>query len=394
MEYSHAFHRIDATMFNHLMKTMSSPDLLNFGGGSPDPDTFPSRELSLIAERLIRDQGASILQYGPARGIPSFIEAYLQYLYQFRAITATEDQILIVNGGSQGIDLACQVLFNPGDTVLVEAPTYLSVYMMFSKMNIKCVPVEMDQDGIVIPDLVQKIEQFQPKALYIIPTFQNPTGTVLSLDRRKQIVALAFERGMYILEDDPYYDLRYEGEHLPCLKKLDRFGRVILINSFSKIISPGLRIGGVCASKSIIAAMMTIKQGSDMHTPNLNQGICAEYILGGNLQAHLRDVVDRNKMKLSIMLDAMATCFPASACYRKPNGGLFLWVSLPSEISIDTLLPAAIEKHRVAFIPGSAFFYEQNIRNNYMRLNFACPAMEEIPKGIETIGKLLKECES
>ena len=375
-------------MFSHLMESMSTPGLINFGGGSMDSALLPSQELSDLSARLLTDDGARLLQYSAAQGLPEMLDAHLQYLAEYRSLKAEREELLIVNGGTQGIDLACQTILNEGDTVLVEKPTFLVIFMLLQRLNVRCVGVETDEDGMMPEDLQEKMERYHPKMLYVIPTFQNPSGAVTSLQRRREIYTLAQRYDVCVLEDDPYYDLRYEGKPLPMLKSMDEDGRVISLSSFSKIISPGLRVGAVCAPQRIAAAMTAVKQGCDMHTPGLNQALCAEYVHSGALRGHLERICAANREKRDRMLANIRRCFPQKTAYSKPQGGLFLWLRPPEEVPVDALFTQAIREHGVAYIPGSAFYPENLRMTSCIRLNFACTDMQQTKEGLEYLGAL------
>ena len=388
MELSKNYQRIDAVMFSRLMESMSTPGLVNFGGGSLDSSLLPSQELSELSARLLSDDGARLLQYGAAQGLAEMLDAHLQYLAEYRSLKAVREELLIVNGGTQGIDLTCQTLLNEGDTVLVEAPTFLVIFMLLQRLNVRCIGVQTDENGMVLEDLQEKMERYHPKMLYVIPTFQNPSGIVTSLRRRQDIYALAQRYDVCILEDDPYYDLRYEGQSLPMFKSMDEDGRVIALSSYSKIISPGLRVGAVCAPQRIIAAMTAVKQGCDMHTPSLNQALCAEYVRSGALHGHIEQLCAANREKRDRMLADIQRCFPKKTAYVKPQGGLFLWLCLPEEVPVEALFTRAIRERGVVYIPGSAFYPENMHTARCIRLNFACTSTSQTKKGIEYLGAL------
>ena len=381
---------MDASAFDHLMETMSTPGLINFGGGNPDSALLPDKELSSLAERLLAENGKELLQYGPARGLPELLSRYRSYLSAYRSIEAAERECVIVNGGTQGIELICEALLDPGDVALVESPTFLLIFMILQRLGVRCAGVKTDADGIDPEDLEEKVKALRPKLLYLIPTFQNPAGTVLADERRRRVVALAEQYGFYVLEDDPYYDLRYAGEPLPSLKSLDEASRVIEVTSFSKIISPGLRVGGICAAEEIVSAAVSIKQSCDMHTPGLSQALCAGFIREGLLTPHIERVCRSNRAKLARMVRCINEYFPEETRFEIPQGGLFLWLRLPESVPAGRLVQQAVAEHKTAYLPGNIFFPDPESAPNCIRLNFANATGEQTEDGIRYLGGLFR----
>lgn len=369
--FSKQIERIKGEMFASLMAMMSDPQVINIGGGSPDPSVFPVDELATLAEQALRRHGRSLLQYGMAAGTNELKEAYLTHVAGHMGLRAAPEQLLITNGSTQGIDLVVQVLLNPGDTVLVESPTFLAIFMILQKYDVNVVPVQIDADGVVPEDLVEKMRRHKPKLFYCIPTFQNPSGCVLAEKRRLLMCRLAAEHNMFVLEDDPYYNLRYEGEAIPPIKFFDEAGRVILLNSFSKTIAPGLRVGSVLAEAEIIRKLVTAKQCTDMHTSNLDQAVCAAYLNGGSMPSHLAAIAATMAAKLDCMVSGLKQYFPSGTRFATPKGGLFIWVELPEYVDTMRLFRRAIKEKGIAFMPGNAFFAEGNGPNHFMRLNFS-----------------------
>ena len=390
MELSAGYNRMDVSAFAMLMKTMSEQKLINLGGGSPDPALLPGKELALLSKRLLEEQGERLLQYGPARGLPELLDAYGNYLWKYRGIESQTKDLLVVSGGTQGISLVSEALLSPGDTMLVESPTFMVIYPILQRLNVRCVPVCTDKDGVVLSDLKEKAEKYRPKAFYLIPTFQNPSGTVFSMSRRSELLSLSRELDFYIIEDDPYYDLRYEGESLPTLKSLGEKDKVIEISSFSKLIAPGLRIGGLCGPEKLISAALAIKQSTDMHSSNLAQALCAAYMESPSFAPHIKSICSSNRKKLAHMADGIKTHFPAGTTFEKPEGGLFMWVSLPQVLRTEALLQKALTQYQVAYIPGSYFFASGCSQGNFLRLNFAAVTLEEAAQGLSRLGSLFE----
>jgi 2-aminoadipate transaminase len=304
-----------------------------------------------------------------------------------RGIACSLEQVIATSGATQGIDTACKTLLNEGDAILVESPTFLGALQIFNSYEAMIVPVGMDEDGVMLEDAEDKMRRYHPKFFYIVPNFQNPTGRTLSLERRRKLVELAGKYGVMILEDDPYGDLRYAGQALPPVKSFDEEGGVIYLMSFSKTISPGLRVGAAVAPQPVTAKMTVAKQCADTHTPNLTQAIVDRYVREGLLNENLPRALQSYSLQLRAMLGAMEAHFPETARFTRPEGGLFVWCTLPEGVdALELLKEAVIEK--VAFIPGT-HFYDGGGHENTLRLNFSACGHARIEKGIEILGRVI-----
>lgn len=386
IEFSNRMKNVSASAVREILKLMADPNIISFGGGSPAKEAFPLLAIKEITEEILNNNSYAALQYGISEGYVPLREAYLKHIAHPKGVVADVDNVLIVTGATQGINLAIDVLLNPGDVVLVESPTFLTTLMVLNKYEVKCIEVETDDQGMIIADLEDKIKKYNPKLLYSVPTFQNPTGKTLPLDRRKKLASLASENNMFVIEDDPYCDLRYKGEALPPIKHFDKTGHVIFINSFSKIISPGLRVGSVIAEKEIIDKMTISKQCSDTHTSNLSQIICCEFLNKGLLREHLNKINSLYRERMETMLDCIDLYFPKGTKYTKPEGGLFIWVQLGGNVDINELLKLASKECNVAFVPGSPFFVNSQDGNKSLRLNFSSNTPETIKIGMKKLG--------
>jgi len=393
--FSDAYNRIDAEQFTALMESMSTPGLINFGGGSIENAILPAEDLSGLAKAVLKEDGGRILQYDDGAGRADMLASFQKYLHDSRDIHAEKDRLMIVNGGTQGLFLICQLFLNPGDTVLVEAPTFLVIFMILQKLHVNCIGVKTDENGIVPEDLEKKIRKYDPKLLYVIPTFQNPSGRITSLERRMQIAEIADRYDLHVMEDDPYYDLVMDprpGSRKPvAIYNLSKKDKVLFVNSFSKIISPGLRVGGVCAPPEVIRALCVLKQQVDMHTPGLTQALCSKYLESGMIESHIEQLVQANAQKLEVMISAVNAYFPAGTTYEVPRGGIFLWVELPEGYCADDRLEEAIRDYGIAYMPGSAFYPEAGCGSRQMRLNFAGMTPDMIEKGIQQLGALFRK---
>jgi len=377
---------LTGSAIREIFKLLDDPDIISFAGGVPNPDTFADGQIARIAQELLLSEGKALLQYGITEGYRPFRETAME-LMKARGIACSLEQVIATSGATQGIDAACKTLLNEGDAILVESPTFLGALQIFNSYEAMIVPVGMDEDGVMLEDAEDKMRRYHPKFFYIVPNFQNPTGRTLSLERRRKLVELAGKYGVMILEDDPYGDLRYAGQALPPVKSFDEEGGVIYLMSFSKTISPGLRVGAAVAPQPVIAKMTVAKQCADTHTPNLTQAIVDRYVREGLLNENLPRALQSYSLQLRAMLGAMEAHFPETARFTRPEGGLFVWCTLPEGVdALELLKEAVIEK--VAFIPGT-HFYDGGGHENTLRLNFSATGPARIEKGIETLGRVI-----
>ena len=336
--------------------------------------------------RCRKENGKSILQYGATEGDPPFLES-------LRAFVAAQlgrevPAILPVTGSTQAMDLLCKAMIDPGDTILVENPSFLGNLQCMKLYQANLVPLESDNDGLLPDDLEEKIRRFQPKMLYTIPTFQNPSGRTLSLERRKQVAMLANRYHMIVAEDDPYRDLRYRGAHLPAIKSFDEDGWVMFLGSFSKIISPGLRVGYIAGDPEVIRKCTVGKQSTDVHTANLNQAIVDQFLRRDLLPDHIRSICAEYGKKMQLMLDLLSA-FPSGVRFTRPDGGLFIWVELPESLNAVSLLSRAIER-KVAYVPGAHFCIGEG-HENTLRLNFSNSTEDQIVTGMAALKDIISE---
>lgn len=377
---------LTGSAIREIFKLLDDPDIISFAGGVPNPDTFADGQIARIAQELLLSEGKALLQYGITEGYRPFRETAMG-LMKARGIACSLEQVIATSGATQGIDTACKTLLNEGDAILVESPTFLGALQIFNSYEAMIVPVGMDEDGVMLEDAEDKMRRYHPKFFYIVPNFQNPTGRTLSLERRRKLVELAGKYGVMILEDDPYGDLRYAGQALPPVKSFDEEGGVIYLMSFSKTISPGLRVGAAVAPQPVIAKMTVAKQCADTHTPNLTQAIVDRYVREGLLNENLPRALQSYSLQLRAMLGAMEAHFPETARFTRPEGGLFVWCTLPEGVdALELLKEAVIEK--VAFIPGT-HFYDGGGHENTLRLNFSACGHARIEKGIEILGRVI-----
>lgn len=381
-----------AEIIRNLFNAMTDPETISFGGGAPAHEGLPVEEVQAIAADVLgRDKrGVEALQYGGPMGLKDLREAVANVLLAPKGVQASPEDILIVNGGLETMNLLCQVYMNPGDVILVESPTFVHCVEIFEMFQAKCIAVETDDFGIVPEDVEAKIKEYHPKFVYVIPTFQNPTGKTLPVDRRKRLAELGSQYDVIILEDDPYRDLRYSGEELPPIKAFDKTGHTVLANSFSKIFSPGSRLGYVYAAPEIIAKLFYAKTATNSHTSTLAQVICAEFFNSGCYEKHLEKICSIHRERRDVMMECMEKYMPAGTKWVYPDGGLFTWVELPGDIDTTALLAEA-NTHKVAYVAGEGFFTEGGGKGkNCMRISFGNVNPEKIRIGMERLGNLIQ----
>ncbi len=387
--------RMKSSAIRELLKLTEDPEIISFAGGLPAPDVFPVEEFVEASTRVLRTQGATALQYGSTEGYTPLREMIARFATR-NGIEVTRDNIMITSGSQQALDLLGKIFINHGDRVLVEAPTYLGALQAWNVYGSEYVPVRSDNDGIVTSELDSALRT-GPKFIYVLPNFQNPTGVTLSLERRYQLIEIADHYGVPIVEDDPYGQLRFEGEHIPSLEVLDGrkhrngssyTGNVIYLSTFSKTLSPGIRLAWVIAPEEVIRKLVMAKQGADLHSATLNQMIAYEVAHGGFIDRHVEVIKKVYRERRDVMLDTLAEHMPEGVTWTHPQGGLFLWATIPEGMSTVELFKEAV-KEKVAFVPGSSFF-PCGGGENTMRLNFSYCKPEIINEGIARLARVIK----
>lgn len=381
MEFANRMDNVTGSAIREIFALLEKPGMISFAGGNPAPECFPSADLAEITAKIISESGSSVLQYGGTPGIGSLKETVIRMM-NARGIEAKNDEVIITSGSTQGIGLAAKTMINPGDVVLTESPSFIGALQTFLTYEANLKGVEMDENGMDIDDLEEKIKKYKPKFVYVIPTFQNPTGRTMPESRRKKMLEVCEKQNTLILEDDPYCDLRYSGDALPPIKHFDKNNTIVYLMSFSKIVSPGLRVGAAIADRRIIAKYNIAKQGEDLHTSNLSQEIMNAYANSGKLEPHIEDIRANYRAKRDAMLAKLAG-FPKGVTYTRPDGGLFLWAVLPENIDGLKLFNQCVDEG-VAFVPGTHFFPEGG-HVNTMRLNFSMPTLPQIDKGMDIL---------
>lgn len=386
-----------SSAIRELLKLTEQPDIISFGGGMPAPDVFPTEEFLHACERVLRDNGPQSLQYGATEGYRPLREMITRHTARY-GLEVTPDNILITSGSQQALDLLGKILINRGDRVLVESPTYLGALQAWAPYGAEYVTVPMDEYGMQT-DALEEALRSGPKFIYVLPNFHNPTGVTLSLERRKKLIELADRYGVPIIEDDPYGQLRYEGENLPSVVVLDSqarnscdpcySGNVIYLSTFSKTLAPGIRLAWVVAPPKVILKLTQAKQGADLHTATFNQMVAYEVARDGFLDKHIELIRKVYSERRDVMLGAMDAYFPPGVEWTHPLGGLFLWGTLPENLDAADVLKVALEQ-KVAFVPGAPF-HATGGGHNTMRLNFSNANNEKIQEGIARMGRVLYE---
>ena len=386
LRFAHRFDQVSGSAIREIFKIIARPGMISFAGGNPSLAALPDEKVSELSVQVLRDHGKQLLQYGATEGYPPFLESLKQYVET--AVGFRPDAVLPVTGSTQAMDLLCKALIDPGDTILVENPSFLGNLQCMKLYQANLVPVASDDDGMDPADLEEKIKTYHPKMVYTIPTFQNPSGRTLSLARREKVAALAAEYGVVIAEDDPYRDLRYRGEMLPSIKSFDREGWVVFLGSFSKIISPGLRVGYLAGREEIIRKCTVGKQSTDVHTANLTQAIVDQFIRQNLLPDHIRTICADYGEKLARMLGHLED-LAGLVTFTRPEGGLFVWAELPEGLNALELLKKAIDQG-VAYVPGTHFFVDGG-HENTLRLNFSNSTDDQIDRGMSVLKTIFRE---
>lgn len=389
--FSDRISALKPSAIREILKATADPSVISFAAGNPAPEAFPVEEIRRITDDILTENPIGALQYSVTEGYPAFLAALADMLHSRYHSGNENDGILAVSGAQQGIDLAIRSLVNEGDTILCENPSFIGSLNCFRSYRANLVGVDLEPDGLSLEQLEAALKA-NPRArlIYLIPNFQNPSGITMSLAKRKAVYELAGRYNVLILEDNPYGDLRFAGEAIPTIKSMDTDNRVIYCGSFSKILSPGLRVGYVCAHKSILGKMTVAKQCNDVHTNILAQLICHKFITECDLDAHIQKLQNIYRGKSKLMMDSIDAYFSPAVTRTSPEGGLFLWCTLPEGSDMMAFCTAAAQ-NKVAVVPGSAFTAEEGAPTLSFRLNYSTPTDDKIVEGCQILGKLTKE---
>lgn len=395
--YAHRTKSMGSSIIREILKLTALPDVISFAGGLPAPKVFPVKEFQIACNHVLENYGPQALQYSTTEGHFPLREMIARHTLRYSSEVSPEN-ILITSGSQQALDFIGRLFINRGDHIVVESPTYLGALQAWDAYGAQYIPVRADEDGMIVDELEAAL-RIGPKFIYILPNFQNPSGSTLSLERRHKLVELADRYGVPIVEDDPYGQLRYEGEHIPSVVSIDDefhgqngghySGNVIYISTFSKLLAPGLRLAWVIAPPEVIRKLVLSKQAADLHTSSFNQYVAYEVAKGGFLDEHIKVIRATYKERRDVMIEMMEELFPAEVTWRKPKGGMFLWSILPEGMDSAEVLKRAVEK-KVAFVPGVPF-HPKGDGKNTLRLNFSYSDPDTIREGVARLGTTLKE---
>jgi 2-aminoadipate transaminase len=391
MSYARRMQRVQPSAIRELLRLGADPDVISFGGGYPDPALFPVAELAEVFAELLVPARAESLQYTASVGLALLRGQVAERLCR-DGIACTAEDVLIIQGGQQGLDLAARMMIDPGDVVITENPTFLGALIAFNPCEPTYATVRSDQDGMDADDLARVLATEQrAKMIYVVPDFANPTGTTLSLARRHRLIELANDHDVLVIEDSPYRPLRYSGDHLPTLKSMDTEGRVLHLGSFSKILAPGMRLGWATAEPGMLERLSLLKLAADTQSSTLNMSATSAYLARFDLDAHIARSVPVYRHKRDLMLATMTETFPDHVRWTEPEGGLFTWLTFPTGFDAaafmaERLLPEA----KVAFVPGATFFPVHQ-QPQHARMSFSGVADDRLVQGVTAIGTLLRQ---
>ena len=387
--FSEKVSHLQASAIREILKFTVDPEVISFAAGSPAPETFPVKEVKEIIDRIMTENPIAALQYSLTEGYTPLRDVLKKDLEAQGCFDPETDDLIITSGAQQANELSCKVMCNEGDTIITEAPSFIGSLNSFKSYNGHIVGVPLENDGVDLNALEDALRSGKNvKLIYLIPNFQNPTGLCTSFEKRKAVYELAKKYGVMILEDNPYGMTRFAGEPVPSIKTLDRDGLVIYSGTFSKVLSPGIRVGYVCAPKPVIQKMVVCKQVSDVHTNILAQMICHEFMTKYNWSEHLKMLPAVYRKKCELMLSEMDKHFSKKITYTRPEGGLFIWATLPDDCDMPAFCRKAVSEYKIAVVPGNAFMISESDKTSSFRLNFSTPSDEQIVKGIGILGKL------
>jgi 2-aminoadipate transaminase len=394
--YPERVKKMPKSIIRELLKMTQNPEIISFGGGLPAPETFPIKELEEITTDVYRSKGTKALQYGSTEGYGELREELSKWMSR-EGIKSETNDILPTVGSQQGLDLLGRIFLEKGDRIIVEEPSYLGALQAFTFYEPQFIGVHLDNNGMMTDALEEKLKEVEGrvKFIYVVPDFQNPAGVTLSHERRRKIIGLADKYKILVLEDSPYRELRYKGETIPSIYSLaqaEGLNNIISLRTISKIIAPGLRIGWITADKNIIDTLVKMKQGADLCSPVLDQMIVSGLFKEGKLEQHIEKIKQNYSRKMKLMLDSLDKYMPKhpEVDWTRPEGGLFLWLSMPSQIDTYKMFKKAVEEEKVAFIPGFAFYHDGSVKNK-MRLNFSYSTPEQIAEGIKRLGRIAEK---
>ena len=392
VQFSDNVSTLQPSAIREILKFTSMPGVISFAAGNPAPEAFPKETVAKLSEQLLREDPVLAMQYSLTEGYTPLRDALKQRMAAQHCFQPDVDDLIITSGAQQGNELTCKVLLNRGDTLICEAPSFIGSLNAFKSYGVNLVGIPMEADGMDLAALETAL-QTQPscKLIYVIPNFQNPTGQTMSLEKRKGLYALACKYNVLILEDNPYGDLRFAGEAVPSIKSLDTENRVVYTGTFSKILAPGFRVGYVSGPAAVLQKIIVCKQVSDVHSNIWAQVICERFLKTVDMDAYLTNLQAIYRKKCDLMLDGIEQHFSKKVAYTKPEGGLFIWCTLPSDCDMLAFCKKAVQDYKIAVVPGNAFLTKETDPTTSFRLNFSTPTDEQIVKGIEILGTMTKD---
>lgn len=390
LQFAKRMSDIKASEIREILKVTEQPDVISFAGGLPAPELFPIEEINEVNQIVLNEAGTKALQYTTTEGYATLREWIADRMNKGLGTSFDKDNILITHGSQQGLDLSGKVFLDEGDFVLCESPTYLAAISAFKAYGCKFIEIPTDEYGMDMNALENVLKETKNvKLIYVIPTFQNPTGKTWNLERREKLAELSAKYNIAVIEDNPYGELRFEGEHLPSVKSFDTTGNVLCTGSFSKIFCPGFRIGWIAGDKDIIRKYVLVKQGTDLQCNTIAQMVISEYLKRYDIDEHIGKIVEVYKRRRDVVVECIECYFPKNIKYTRPEGGLFTWIELPEGISARDVLEKCLEQ-RVAFVPGGSFFPNENKENTF-RINYSNMSEDKIKKGLRIIAEVVKE---
>ena len=391
-KFSDKVSKLQASAIREILKFTSDPEVISFAAGNPAPEAFPKEKIAEISAELLENDPILALQYSVTEGYSPLRDFLKDWLGSKHCFHPEFDELIVTSGGQQANELSCKVLLNEGDTLLCESPSFIGSLNAFRSYNVNIVGVDMDDDGINLEKLENALKtEKNVRVLYLIPNFQNPTGRTMSLEKRKAVYELACKYDFIILEDDPYGELRFAGEFLPSIKSLDTEGRVIYSSTFSKLISPGFRTGFVSAPEPIIRKIIVCKQVSDVHSNIWAQVVSHRFMTAIDRDEHFKKLRGIYKNKCELMCGCIDSGFSKKITYIKPEGGLFIWCTLPEGCDMNSFCKRAVSEYKIAVVPGNSFSIDENEVSRSFRLNYSTPTNEQIKKGMDILSKMTKE---
>lgn len=375
-----------------ILKYSGVPGMISFAAGNPSPEAFPADDIKRITENILKNNPITALQYSVTEGYEPLRNEMKRYMKEKFNSFGEDDELIITSGAQQVMDLMTKAFVNKGDTIICENPSFIGSLNTFRSYGANLVGIPVEKDGINTELLENALkENKNTKFIYTIPNFQNPTGITMSLEKRKALYALAKKYGVLIIEDNPYGEIRFSGENLPNIKSFDTDGLVVYAGSFSKVLSPGFRVGYAIANKTVISKLTVCKQTSDVHTNILSQMITHDYITTCDFEKHLNDIRGIYRHKAELMMSLMDENFQNKISYNKVEGGLFIWCELPKSIDMMDFCTKAVKEKKVALVPGNAFLINEKDNCHEFRTNYSTPTDEELIKGMSLLGELVKE---